>query len=98
MRESKINVPCVRVDELPFEAPAGHTVVYKDGDQTVINFGCPCGCGAHYGGKGWNVTENEGKLSSTPSFGCYPTKRGDAGPDGNFHWHGFLTNGVFTEC
>lgn len=108
----KRNAPCVIVAELPFDAPAGHTALCRNDAGTVIGliFGCPCGCGAHYGGgncfvdkgKGaWNFDGNEQKPTVTGSWGCYPTHRDPAVSSvgaGGYHWHGFLRAGVFEEC
>lgn len=99
---TKRDAPCVIVEDLPFSAPAGHAVYHRNADRQVIalTFGCPCGCGAHHGGRftgpnPWGFDGNEGKPTVTGSFGC---RGGPVGPDGVYHWHGFLTAGVFKEC
>lgn len=103
---TKRNAPFVIVDSLPWDAPAGHAVFDRDGTGAVtrLQFGCPCGCCAHYGASfgpnKWSFDGNEQKPTVTPSLGCYPTgkKAAAVGPDGTYHWHGFLRNGVFEEC
>ncbi len=65
-------------------------------------------CGAHYGARfyaesspGWMIDGADDKPTVSPSLGCYPTggnKAGDVGPDGVYHWHGFLKGGIFEEC
>lgn len=105
---TKRNAPCVIVDDLPFKAPAGHTMFHRHQDGTIIGmtFSCPCGCGAHHGGyftggpHSWGFDGNLEKPTVTGSFGCHPNKgRPDehVGPDG-YHWHGHLRAGVFEEC
>ncbi len=102
----KRNAPCVVVDELPFRAPAGHTMYHWNAERQVIalSFGCPCGCGAHHGGRftgpnPWGFDGNEQRPTVTGSFGCYPSYRDESiGPDGKYHWHGFLKDGVYEEC
>lgn len=100
---SKRNATCVIVDDLPFKAPAGHTMYHRNADRQIVAlaFGCPCGCGAHHGGSftrpnnPWGFDGNIEKPTVTGSFGCYsePT-----GPDGHYHWHGHLVAGEFVEC
>lgn len=103
---AKRNAPFVAVDDLPFDAPAGHAIyVRRDGKIVGIQFGCPCGCGAHYGAtflppNNWTFDGNEAKPTVNPSLGCYPAgqKVSAVGPDGTYHWHGYLKAGVFEEC
>jgi|SRR5208282_1921808 len=101
----KRNAPCVIVDELPFKAPAGHTQFLRDVDGiiTALTFGCPCGCGAHHGGRfnepgAWGFDGNLEKPTVTGSFGCYPSRRDESLSDGKYHWHGHLLQGIFIEC
>jgi hypothetical protein len=102
----KRNAPCVIVDELPFDAPAGAAMFHRNAAHQIIAiaFGCPCGCGAHHGGRfvgpnAWGFDGNESKPTVTGSFGCYPSHRNPSvGPDGKYHWHGHLKAGVFEEC
>lgn len=106
MREGKRDAPCVIVGDLPFKAPAGHTVFHRhhhSGKITAIIFGCPCGCGAHHGGRffgadAWGFDGNMERPTVTGSFGCKPNVGSPVGPDGTFHWHGHLKAGVFEEC
>ena len=106
MREGKRDAPCVIVEDLPFVAPAGHTMFHRHDNGTVLGltFGCPCGCGAHHGGrfvgieKPWGFDGNLTKPTVTGSFGCHASHRNESvGADG-YHWHGFLKAGVFEEC
>lgn len=103
----KRNAAAVIVDELPWDAPAGHIRYRKSetGEIDGLSFGCPCGCGAHYGASfvkphSWTFDGNVEKPTVNPSLGCYPTgnRAADIGPDGVYHWHGFLRVGVFEEC
>lgn len=49
-------------------------------------------------GEGW-TDERVEKATVTPSLGCYPAgPESPVGPDGVYHWHGYLTNGEFVEC
>ena len=101
----KRNAPCVIVKELPFDAPPGHTM-YRRNDTGVIErlaFGCPCGCGTHYGAvfvgpNPWTFDGNVERPTVTPSLGCYPNHESPVGPDGTYHWHGYLKAGLFEEC
>lgn len=87
---TKRNAPCVIVDDLPFKAPAGHTVFWRhaEGNITSMTIGCPCGCGSHHGARfqGPNAWGFDGNLEK-------PT-----GPDGHYHWHGHLVAGEYVEC
>ncbi len=82
------------------------------GEPVGIVHACPCGCGnqtllwfkgkapANPGGPPrpeWTVEGEWPKVSLTPSIGA---KKGtEDGQDGRpYHWHGYLTKGVFTEC
>jgi len=60
---------------------------------------CPCGCGAHsalwFSGQGrgrpeWNVAGEWPNVTLSPSIGIRKSA-------GDFHWHGYLRNGVFEE-
>jgi hypothetical protein len=103
---AKRNAPCVIVDDLPFNAPAGHTMFARDAAGIAgLLFGCPCGCGSHFGGwtlfrkpSGWGFDGNTEKPTVTGSFGCGANQDSPVGPDGQYHWHGFLKAGVFEEC
>lgn len=100
----KRNVPMIVVDDLPFDAPAGHTKFDREGDVIVrMQFGCPCGCLRAYGARfaapnSWKIDGPVDKPSVTPSLGCYPAGDSKAGPDGVYHWHGYLRAGIFEEC
>lgn len=78
------------------------------GSPIGVKVGCPCGCGGKivmwfrggsFNGEGgatereWDVTGDWPKASMSPSIGY--AKNIDTG---QFHWHGFLRNGVFEEC
>jgi hypothetical protein len=81
--------------------------IYRVGEKAPIGmmFACPCGCGHkgsvrfqdRNGGVGeWTVVGEWPVVTMKPSIGF---NRGDgqsARRDG-YHWHGFLTNGVFEE-
>lgn len=103
---AKRNAAIVVVDVLPFDAPAGHTEFRRNESDQIVRmaFGCPCGCGRAYGAsfdkadRGWTFDGNVEKPTVTPSLGCYPAGDSKVGPDGVYHWHGFLKAGVFEEC
>lgn len=103
----KRNAVAVVVDDLPHDAPAGHLRYRRDDDGAIVGilFGCPCGCGAHFGARfvgtaPWSFDGNLDRPTVEPSLGCYPAGRraANVGPDGVYHWHGFLRAGVFEEC
>ena len=103
---AKRNAAAVIVTDLPFEAPAGHVEYHRNDSGAIVrlSFGCPCGCGGAYGAsfdkddRGWTFDGNVDKPTVTPSLGCYPAGASTVGPDGVYHWHGYLKNGVFEEC
>lgn len=94
---AKRNAALTVVDELPFDAPAGHVTYRRNASGAIVgmSFGCPCGCGRSYGATfspgRWAMQGTPEKPTVRPSLGCYETK----GP--GFHWHGYLTGGVFEE-
>jgi Family of unknown function (DUF6527) len=77
-----------------------------------IMFRCPCGCNAIHGAgfdnrppghqpgtsTGWHWDGNRDKPTLTPSLGLGVSHDNTVGPDGVYHWHGFLRAGVFEEC
>jgi hypothetical protein len=81
--------------------PGAYTFVHRDGKKVGIVHGCPCGCGIRsvcwFEGSGsgraeWKVTGEWPKVTLAPSIGIH-------GPNGEkYHWHGYLTDGVFREC
>ena len=99
------------VDDIMSAAAPGavHKSVRFDTDKIVgFTHTCPCGCGKHSfirlnpenwvpgtspmwqrsddGGDDWS------RMTLSPSIGIHPVT------DGQYHWHGFLRNGVFEEC
>jgi hypothetical protein len=105
----KRNAPAVIVDDLPFDAPAGHLkwVRNERGEIAGCHYGCPCGCGAVHGAyfgnmpghtHPWSWDGNTESPTINPSLGLNVSHRNEVGPDGRYHWHGFLRNGVFEEC
>lgn len=73
------------------------------GPNAGIIYACPCGCGAihgaafSHGNVRWTWDGNVESPTVTPSLGLHP--KDDSAPDGSgYHWHGFLTAGVFREC
>lgn len=81
----------------------------RNTDQRVgIRHACPCGCGAEgviwfkggsLNGSGnapdheWNVVGDWPKVTLSPSIGFAKSTT-----TGQYHWHGYLTKGVFEEC
>lgn len=99
-----------REDLVDDKMPAGSYYfmhAWRDGVQTDEKIGwihgCPCGCGGksamwfegyeNAGGPKWMVTGEWPKVSMTPSIGIAKDHS-----TGQFHWHGYLRNGVFEEC
>lgn len=84
--------------------PGAYSFMIVDGVRIGITHACPCGCGMisamwfegsahlHAGGPEWSVKGEWPKASLSPSIGIRPLT------DGKYHWHGYLTNGVFEEC
>ena len=77
-------------------------------ERLGICHACPCGCGAHgaiwfrgksLNGQGthpnheWDVSGDWPKATLSPSIGFARDRT-----TGQFHWHGYLRNGVFEEC
>lgn len=51
------------------------------------------------GHTGWHWDGNKDKPTLTPSLGLHVSKGiNEVGPDGVYHWHGFLKAGIFEEC
>lgn len=84
------------------------TPLKKTEDRVGIIHACPCGCGAHgaiwFRGKSlngdggspeheWDVVGEWPKVTLSPSIGFAKSIS-----TGQYHWHGFLKNGVFEEC
>jgi len=104
-RPGKIDAAGVRVETLPYDAPAGHFCFERDDAGTVVGLrcGCPCGCGAHHGARftgpgAWGWDGNVDKPTVTGSFGMYPSFRNESTRDGKYHWHGHLVAGDWVEC
>lgn len=100
----KRNAKAVRYDSDEF-LQGGPGAFKFTGDRSGIHFMCPCGCGAMFGATfvGQNPWTWDGNIEAptvNPSLGCYPAgrKAAEVGPDGVYHWHGFLRAGVFEEC
>ncbi|HTR86203.1 MAG TPA: DUF6527 family protein [Reyranella sp.] len=87
------------------EAGAFWFLVDGDGTRIGIVHACHCGCGddrvrggiafARPGVKGWEPSGEWPKATLKPSIGIRNPDKKDGQP---YHWHGFLTNGVFEEC
>lgn len=80
----------------------------KTQDRVGIIHACPCGCGGKGAiwfrggslnasgkspGSEWDVTGEWPMVTLNPSIGFAKDKT-----TGQFHWHGYLRNGVFEEC
>lgn len=86
-------------------APGAYKFMYSaDGQRKIgIIHACPCGCGGrsamwfegmgqyHAGGPEWKVTGEWPNVTLSPSIGI------GRKPEGGYHWHGYLENGVFVE-
>jgi hypothetical protein len=93
------------VDKIDNGAPAGaievrryHWIPGREDEIAGIQHSCPCGCGLlswlpFNPEHGWTPeqTTDLTKLTLKPSIGMF------AGQN-PYHWHGFLTDGVFKEC
>lgn len=89
----------------PFRSdlPAGASV-WSEGKES-LSFMCPCGCGCvhavpvqPFAGHGWELRNNDSERPTLiPSLGLMP-KDGKARDGSGYHWHGYLTDGVFVPC
>lgn len=75
---------------------------FENGQPARIMFRCPCGCGDMFGAvcqpavaEGWIFSGTLDRPTLRPSLDFKdktdPTCR-------RSHWHGYLTDGVFTHC
>lgn len=92
-------------DSWELRAPGAYAfmVDHKTGERMGIQHSCPCGCGMQsamwFRDKAisrdheWDVVGEWPNVTLSPSIGI---ARG-AGPNGGFHWHGYLENGVWVE-
>lgn len=86
--------------------PGAYRFIYEDeddgGEPIGIYHGCPCGCGVlgtiffkEKGwadpGHGWSVEGDWPNVTLSPSIGI------NMQPGGEYHWHGWLRNGIFEE-
>lgn len=72
-----------------------------EGPYRRLSFLCPCGCGVLAGvrvrpdgqndGQAWGWNQNEEVPTATPSINILN------GPNSS-HWHGYLTDGEFSQC
>lgn len=87
--------------------------IYKFDGVYGMHFTCPCGCGAVHGvhfpapaeappdvraRPTWEWNGDRARPSLTPSLGLHVSHHNKVGPDGKYHWHGYLTDGEFVEC
>lgn len=110
-RLTRIDAIATLTHEALPELPGQYRWQYAAGAPTEpagILYACPCGCGAVHGipfngrglvgGKnGWDWDGNKARPTITPSLGMYP-KDGSAPDNSGYHWHGYLTAGIFKEC
>lgn len=76
-------------------------VSHQTGERLGIRHSCPCGCGSQsamwFTGKAispdheWEVVGEWPNVTLSPSIGI----RGPV--PGQFHWHGYLENGIWVE-
>lgn len=102
---SKRNAKAVRCDGEAFfkDAPPGAFRFYSwhGSDKiTGMHFTCPCGCGRVHGASfdRWTWDGNTEAPTLSPSLGLHAVNGKAIGPDGKYHWHGFLKAGQFEEC
>ena len=102
------NAQTFLVDKIEHPGKAGAIVFVRSdkiGQQAGFSHACPCGCGKwsfirldpEAWAPGtipfWTRTGDDLHMTLLPSIGIKPQ---DAA--GNYHWHGYLRNGVFEEC
>ena len=102
MSQQKRNARSVLVDRVVDGAPPGAIVLTTMPGKGVvgISHNCPCGCGKwgwiafkEYGFPDyWERRGSWDNLTLTPSIGFARNQT-----TGQFHWHGWLKNGVFEE-
>jgi hypothetical protein len=82
--------------------PGGYQFLHRDGVRVGIVHGCPCGCGrktsikfrgSGLGGDEWDVKGDWPNVTLSPSIGIGKGQ----GPNGGYHWHGFLEDGFWNE-
>jgi hypothetical protein len=78
--------------------------ITNNGNVVGFNHCCPCGCGKWSFVRlnrelwspdtepFWERTGPDDRMTLTPSIGIHPIK------DGQYHWHGYLRDGLFEEC
>lgn len=83
--------------------PGAFQFLNYEGERVGLIHACPCGCGqigALYwknprkGGANWSVEGGWPEATLRPSIGFWGQNTKKQG----YHWHGYLTNGVFEEC
>jgi hypothetical protein len=106
----KRNAQSFVVDEVEIPGKAGAVRFVRGWEEITkdqimgMQHCCPCGCGewgwmnfeaygfADFWGPQPKIGDDLAKLTLTPSIGFKKQ------PDGSYHWHGYLKNGVFEEC
>lgn len=91
-------------DVFCYETVRGHPGAYRfikeDGVAVAIVHACPCGCdwistcwfpGTGHPKHEWAITGEWPKVTLAPSIGIQKL------PDGSYHWHGYLEDGIFVE-
>jgi len=83
--------------------PGAYAFMIVNDEKIGIQHSCPCGCGMrsamwfagtetkHAGGPEWSASGEWPKVTLSPSIGINPKD------EKGYHWHGYLTNGVWTE-
>jgi hypothetical protein len=100
----------VDVLEMPGKPGAIQFTLHPDSKEIVgFSHCCPCGCGRWSFVRlnpeawapedrtpMWTRTGDDQHMTLKPSIGIHH-QGADQGKPG-YHWHGYLTNGVFEEC
>lgn len=95
-------VKAVEVPQGDPMVPGGYQFLERQDRRVGIVHSCPCGCGrktairfrgSGLGGDEWDVKGEWPDVTLSPSVGI---GRGQ-GPNGGYHWHGFLENGYWNE-
>jgi hypothetical protein len=94
--------------DLNVSKPGAYRFTYREDPSKPVGIiiGCPCGCGGrgicffagcNGGSHEWSVEGVWPKVTLRPSIGIRCDASGNTGPNGSYHWHGFLENGEFVE-
>lgn len=86
-----------------FKTPGAYCFVHSDGHEVGIVHSCPCGCGMQSGAYFapstskvlWERSGTREALTLRPSIGIRPQRPDQDKESDGYHWHGYLTDGVW---